>query len=470
MYSHPLVFLRSNFVVALLIVAISPAIAQPPSRGDRGGGDRGGGFGDRGGRGGPPGGGFGDRGGRGGFPGGGGDRGGRGGGGRGGFDPTSMLQRFDRNGNGMIDMDERDGPVGFILERLKRENPGLDTSRPIPLSKITEGFQQMRSGGNSRGGDRSNDVDPLETEVLVPGFGIPPELMPAPVMGFGPASELFDVDVQPEDTKEAEERLRRYDRNRDGVLTAEEVRRFDGNPMDFDRNKDGKLTVSELAIRYARIRQGREQNESRSRVANRPDDRRDDRDQEIPDPYDGRKSLRLGSDRDLDGLPDWFIQRDANQDGQVMMNEYTSTWSDDLVAEFFQFDVNQDGTITIEEAKLAQADGVSPDSPGPDRSSDSPAMASRGRSTPSDGSRGSDDSASDRTRGSASSAPPGELSEKYLTYAERIISRYDENKDGALVAAEWKGMLIDPQPADANGDGRITVEEYAGWLQNRADG
>ncbi len=43
----------------------------------------------------------------------------------------------------------------------------------------------------------------------------------------------------------------------------------------------------------------------------------------------------------------------------------------------------------------------------------------------------------------------------------------DENKDGALTTAEWKGMLIDPKPADGNGDGRITVEEYAGWLQNR---
>ncbi|MEX0824863.1 MAG: EF-hand domain-containing protein [Pirellulaceae bacterium] len=448
-----------------MIATISPAIAQPPSRGERDGGPPGGG--DRGGRGGPPGGGFGDRGGRGGPPGGG-DRGGRGGdrGGRGGFDPSAMLQRFDRNGNGMIDMDERDGPVGFILERLKRENPGLNTDRPIPLDKVVEGFQQMRSGGGgSRGGGSSDDANALETEVLVPGFGIPPELMPGPVMGFGPAAELYDVDIRPEDIKEAEEQLRRYDRNRDGVLSKNEVSsRWEGNPMDFDRNKDGKLTASELAVRYARRRQGREENETRSRVTNRRDERRDDRGQETPDPYDGRKSLRLGSHRDLDGLPDWFRDRDANEDGQVMMNEYTSKWSDDLVAEFFRFDTNQDGTITANEASLAQADGASPNAAAPDRSSDSSAMASRSRSESSDRSRGSDSS-----RGSANSAPADEPSEKYLRYAEQIISRMDKNGDGVLIASEWKGELIDPQPADANSDGRVTVEEYVGWLQNRQD-
>lgn len=367
-----------------------------------------------------------------------------------------MLQRFDRNGNGMIDMDERDGPVGFILERLKRENPGLDTSRPIPLSKITEGFQQMRSGG-SRDGRSSEQVDPLETQLLVPGFGIPSELMPAPVLGFGPAAELFEVDVRPEDIQEAEERLRRYDRDRDGVLTESEMRRFDGNPMDFDRNKDGKLTASELAIRYARRRQGREENENRQRyTTGRRDERRNSRDEETPDPHDGRKSLRLGSNRDAEGIPDWFIERDSDGDGQIMMNEYTTRWTDELVDEFFEFDVNQDGTITANEAVLAKSDGSSPRAAPPDRSTDSSAMASR-----------SESSSTDDSRRSTSSAPPGEISERNLKYAERIIARNDENNDGALVASEWEGMLIDPQPADADGDGRVTVQEYAGWLQNR---
>src|SRR6056297_1101860 len=98
---------RLQLGVWLTLLCLAPALAQPPGRGRSGG------------RGGPPGGSFGGRG----FGGRGGDS--RGDRGRGGFDPAAMLQRFDRNGNGMIDMDERDGPAGFIIGRLERENSGI---------------------------------------------------------------------------------------------------------------------------------------------------------------------------------------------------------------------------------------------------------------------------------------------------------------------------------------------------------
>ena len=72
-------------------------------------------------------------------------------------------------------------------------------------------------------------------------------------MGFGATAEMMAVEVTPADQRESEERMRRYDRNRDGFLTKDELSsRFAGNPMDFDRNRDGKLSVSELAVRYAR--------------------------------------------------------------------------------------------------------------------------------------------------------------------------------------------------------------------------
>jgi len=56
---------------------------------------------------------------------------------------------------------------------------------------------------------------------------------------------------------------------------------------------------------------------------------------------------------------------------------------------------------------------------------------------------------------------------KTLEYAKRIIERADTNKDGVLDASEWKGMLVDPSPADTNRDGKITPEEYALWMQSR---
>ena len=140
--------------IGFLVVALAgfglislSASAQPPGGSPFGGG----GFG---GPGGPPGGmsfssrggdrGGGDRGGdRGGF--GGGDRGGFS---SGGFDPSSFLTRMDTNGNGMLDPDEAQGPARFMLDRMARSNPKIDISKPIPMSLLTESFQQMRSGSS----------------------------------------------------------------------------------------------------------------------------------------------------------------------------------------------------------------------------------------------------------------------------------------------------------------------------------
>ena len=131
-------------VIALTALMATTLSAQPPF-GGRGGGDRGG---DGGFRGGPGGGGF--RGGPGGGgPGGGGFRGGpsRGGGdrgSRGGFDPSSMLSRLDRNGNGVLDPDEQQGPAQFLIGRMQQSDPSIEPGKPIPLEKITEGFNRMR--------------------------------------------------------------------------------------------------------------------------------------------------------------------------------------------------------------------------------------------------------------------------------------------------------------------------------------
>ncbi len=62
---------------------------------------------------------------------------------------------------------------------------------------------------------------------------------------------------------------------------------------------------------------------------------------------------------------------------------------------------------------------------------------------------------------------PQGMDEKYLKYSQRIIGRYDKNNDNALTPSEWESMLMSPAAADANRDGRITVEEYALWMQSK---
>ena len=454
--------------------------------GGRGGGPGGGGFGggrgggDIGGRGGFGGGrGGGDTGGRGGFGGGrGGFGGGRGGpssgggrgsfgGSRGGFDPSGFLSRMDANGNGVLDPSEQQGPAQFLISRLQQADPSIKAGQPISIKKVSEAFTKMRGGGGgndpraSRGGGGSSAADQaLEPEPLVPGFGVDSEPMPLP--GFGATAEMLSVEVTDADRKEAAERMARYDRNRDGFITKDELSsRFAGNPMDFDRNKDGRLSEAELAVRYARRREGEEAARADSkRDYRRKDDRRRKDEKEV-DIYGGRTSYRVTEPKALpEGLPGFFTDKDRNGDGQVTMPEFASEWTDQLVAEFDKSDLNNDGTITAAEALKAVANGMSVSAPANSVSSSSGSSSSSSRS--------SSPTTSTRVSAAAVSTNGGQLSERNAKYAERIISRYDKNKDGALVASEWKDMLMNPAPADANRDGRVTIQEYGFYIQNRA--
>jgi len=64
-------------------------------------------------------------------------------------------------------------------------------------------------------------------------------------------------------------------------------------------------------------------------------------------------------------------------------------------------------------------------------------------------------------------AQQSSIEPRFLSTAERIIERNDKNGDGVLERGEVKDMIMDVSPADANNDGKITVLEYAAWMQAR---
>lgn len=57
---------------------------------------------------------------------------------------------------------------------------------------------------------------------------------------------------------------------------------------------------------------------------------------------------------------------------------------------------------------------------------------------------------------------------KVFRYAQRVVEEYDSqgNGDGRLDPAEWGQMRGDPQGADFDGDGAITVTEFAQYVAN----
>lgn len=419
---------------------------------------------------------------------------------RGGGDPGGFMSRYDRNGNGMLDPDEQEGRMRSMVERMQSADPSIKPGQPIPLTKITEAFERMQGEGGrggswggrggddrgrggddrgrggddrgrggddrGRGGERGGEtIDPMAVAPLVPGFGM--EIPVLPMLGFGPSADILAVVPSEADLKEARNNIQRHDRNRDGQLDTEEVKRagFWGNPMDFDRNGDGKLSENELATREAVERKGNEARGRESRQSPQAPEEQTEK-AELVD-FQGRRSYRVYSATAPEGLPRFFTDRDLNKDGQVSMSEYTSDWSEKTVAEFYGWDSNHDGVITATEVLKGVISGLT-------ASETRSGSAPQGNGAPAMSTEFTSPSSSTReSRGPAASpdAPAAKLqmpsdppSEKVIGIAKKTIERHDKNADFELTPDEWSKMLISPADADFNGDGRITVHEYAGYL------
>lgn len=469
-------------------------------RGDSTGGDRGGE-----GRGGDPsrgsrwGGGF-----RGGGPFGGESGGGSFGGGAffgGGL--SDMIRRFDRNRNNMIDPDEVAGPASFFLQRMAQNNPRIDMSKPIPIDLILGEIERFRGGmsGGMAGGSGEEEFDAAaiqEPELLIPDFRL--DSSPEPIAGFGVPDGTSQVKVNDRDKAEAEERLRRYDRNRDGFLTPDELAqgRWSGDPMQFDKNRDGKLSVEELAVRQAARREQESGSGSQPGPPQRPGDwgsgmaggwsrgndsnsqdgfrgRAEDQEPEkdrAEERFGEAKSYRIRSTVEApQDLPPFFLSSDSNGDGQVTLKEFAGVITDQTLKDFERWDVNADGIITRREAQaVARAGGQLSGAGQPASGSYAAANTNGSAELPSRTTRVTPPpQPASAQSGAAASASGG--TKKYtdadLQWARRQIEKYDLDKDKVLSKAEWEKMVIKPHNADTNRDGKITEDEFAIYGANR---
>lgn len=400
-YNETMRMLATSFVVLLMTVVLTTDLSAQSSGGFRG--DRGG---DRGGD-------------RESFR------------GRSGFDPSRIVERFDANKNGKLDPDEVDGRSRMFLERFA---PGVDLSKPISLSELRKrmgrGRDSERRGSQDRR-DRQSGESP-EMEPLVPGFGeVMDEIVLVP--GFGTLGEFFDVSILPSDEKETDDVFQRYDRNRDGFLDRDELRRgnwFD-DPTAYDQNRDGRLSKREMAVRYARrrMREGGKQDGD--------DEKREEKDKQSDEATSqkgdsDRKSYRFltAHERLPDDVPDWFKERDANLDGQVSLAEYWSEEDLSSIDAFNELDLNRDGLITPRESM-----GI-----------------------------GAAASGSTATAGGSPASNKEEIPERYLKYATSYVNKYDKDGDGKLSKKEMESMRRKPKDADRNGDAKVSPREYALYL------
>ena len=160
--------------------------------------------------------------------------------------------------------------------------------------------------------------------------------------------------------------LNRYDKNKNGVLEKDEWKEMKPEHQAADKDKNGTITLEELSVELAEFGKS---SSSSSKVSTSPpastssspasggsDQQRrkwwtKDGAGGKTEKGDGKKSYRVptATERLPKGLPDWFARNDTDADGQVMMAEYMTDFTESKATEFAKHDLNGDGVITPRE-------------------------------------------------------------------------------------------------------------------------
>jgi Ca2+-binding EF-hand superfamily protein len=260
-----------------------------------------------------------------------------------------MLRAMDSNGNGKLEQNEipeyRRGFVSMIVTRM-----GGDPNKTIDLAELTRksttSTRSPRSSSLPPSGSGSAApatlATPLATDPLVPYFGEHEEPQTA-VLAFGQresqaktavaATTNSTVPINQADRilRLAREIMNKYDNNKNGTLDKDKnewVGSLPFNTNTADKNRDGRISMTELL-------------DTRGGKAN-----------VTPGAAVVSTKQSTAYDRLPIGMPDWFFERDKNQDGQLSMTEYANgqSWTELVADEFRLFlDKNNDGVATASE-------------------------------------------------------------------------------------------------------------------------
>jgi Ca2+-binding EF-hand superfamily protein len=293
-----------------------------------------------------------------------------------------LIQELDTNHNGIIEADEVDGRRKFFVDRLL-QRAGLEANYPVTIVRVREGLQRyyqaavagtLPPGGLAPGSQPPGSpgaAATTPTQPLVPGFGVAASPAAPTVPGFGgtmlasagtaaqPSAAVASSSTLPPPKNDEEAKVRQYaksllqqyDKNKNGVLEPDEWKEMRGDVKAADINGDGKITLEELTNWL--IKQGQQSGHSHGESRESRDSRGpgEGRGSSSSSGKDKRSPYRFSTatERLPSGLPDWFLQKDADADGQVSMAEFATEWTDAKVAEFRRYDLNGDGVITAAE-------------------------------------------------------------------------------------------------------------------------
>jgi len=226
--------------------------------------------------------------------------------------------------------------------------------------------------------------------------------------------------------------------------------------------------LQELAARYARRREQRQEQETRQRGGEDPRGRTAQNGTEekavASRPFEKIASFRLGDPSTgiarPAGLPEWFARDDVDGDNQVSMNEFARKWDASTLEDFYKFDANEDGYITAKECLAGVKKGFL-------KGSSSSAGSSATTASAADASS-SEGATREPARVASSPSGNGKIDPAMLDWSKKRIARLDKDKNGFLTPDEFSDSSAKFSDVDKNGNGQIDVEEYAAFRQNRS--
>ncbi len=229
-----------------------------------------------------------------------------------GFDPLTrgpleVLSRLDQDRDGILQPAEVPAGVeGYVADVAGEAN--FDVTQPIRLRELAVARQQR--GLNDR-----------------------PPLMESRVVRFTALKQPHSVGPPPNPSQVfAANYLGMHDRDGNQLLDRHEAASLPQQGQGLDKNGDGQISVYEMSLHFDVL--------------------------QTPPEQQSVATFSIHAER-YQTLPGWFRERDTNQDGQVMMHEYASSWTSAMLARFEALDLNGDGVITPKEC-LSSTSGPQP--------------------------------------------------------------------------------------------------------------
>ena len=150
--------------------------------------------------------------------------------------------------------------------------------------------------------------------------------------------------------------IARFDRNEDGTIDPDEVDDRVKQMLEarFQMQLDKPVEIETLAEKIRAGMSGQRSNQSDTR--NKEPDIAKGYRVTGADKLQGRHSYRIRPGVLPRLLPDWWKDRDVDQDGQVVLREFAKRIDGDVVHEFERYDRNRDGVITAHEASVVETE------------------------------------------------------------------------------------------------------------------